>query len=218
MPVITVSRQFASGGGEIAQAVATRLGAAFIDHELIDEVARRLGVPGEVVLEKDERGESLVGRLARSLRLSYPDLAMPPEITATLFADYNDLEDLPYAEVTAQVIREAARGGNAVIVGRGGAFVLKDEPGVLHVHVYASRLYRIGYIMEQEGLDQAAAEKLVLDTDRERALYVKNLFKVEWEAPRHYHLLLDASRLGHTLAGDLIVEAAARLPTPQAAE
>jgi CMP/dCMP kinase len=212
MPIVTVSRQYASGGGEIAQEVAQRLGASFVDRELIDEVAKRLGVPDEVVLEKDERGDTLVGRLARSLRLSYPDLAMPPEITAALFTDYSDLEDLPYAEVTAQVMREAARSGNAVIVGRGGAFVLADEPRALHVHVFAALPDRVRYIMQLEGLDQPAAERLVQETDRERARYVKNLFKKDWEHSRNYHLLIDASRLGQPLAVDLIVEAAQRLP------
>jgi len=212
MAVVTVSRQFASGGGEIAQDVARQLGATFVDREIIDEVARRLGVPDEVVLEKDERGESLVARLARSLRLSYPDLAMPPELTTAAFADYGHFEDLPYGEVTAQVIRETARGGNAVIVGRGGAFVLKDEPGALHVHTFAPFAHRVRAIMALEGRDQASAERLVQDTDRERALYVKNLFKADWEAPRHYHLLVDTARLGHDLAVSLIVEAAQRIP------
>ena len=121
MPIVTISRQYASGGGEVAETVARRLGAALVDRQFVDDVAQRLGVPGEVVLEKDERGESLVTRLARSLRLSYPDLAMPPEMTTALFTDYQDVEDLPYAQVIEQVIRESARSGNAVIVGRGGA-------------------------------------------------------------------------------------------------
>ncbi|HLH21869.1 MAG TPA: cytidylate kinase-like family protein [Chloroflexota bacterium] len=211
MPVVTVSRQFASGGGEVAQEVARRLGAAFIDREIIDEVARRLGVPGEVVEEKDERGETLVARLARSLRLSYPDLAMPPEITTALFADYDSFDDLPYAEVIEQVIREVARSGNAVIVGRGGAYILKDEPNTLHVHVFAPFAQRVRSIQASEGLDQAAAERLVQDTDRARARYVKHLFKTDWEALGHYHLLVDCGRLGNTAAADLIVEAARRL-------
>src|SRR5918912_2455819 len=157
MPVVTVSRQFASGGGEVAQEVARRLGASFVDREIIDEVARRLGVPGEVVEEKDERGETLVGRLARSLRLSYPDLAMPPEITTALFSEYGTFDDLPYAEVIDQVIREVARSGNAVIVGRGGAYILKDEPNTLHVHTYASFRHRVHAIMRRHGVDRAAA-------------------------------------------------------------
>jgi cytidylate kinase len=208
MPVVTVSRQFASGGGEVAQEVARRLGATFVDREIIEEVARRLGVPGEVVLEKDERGETLVARLARSLRLSYPDLAMPPEMTTALFTDYGGFDDLPYAEVTQQVVREVARTGNAVIVGRGGAFVLKDEPNTLHIHTFAPFADRVRSIMESEGLDQPAAERLVHETDRERARYIKNLFKAEWEAVNHYHLLVDCSRLGREAAADLIVHAA----------
>src|SRR5215217_5753425 len=159
MPVVTVSRQFASGGGEVAQEVARRLGASFVDREILDEVARRLGVPGEVVQEKDERGEGLVARLARSLRLSYPDLAMPPEMTTALFTDYQDVEDLPYAQVIEQVIRESARSGNAVIVGRGGAFILKEEPRTLHVHTYAGLSHRVETAMRRHGLDRAAAER-----------------------------------------------------------
>jgi len=211
MPVVTVSRQFASGGGEVAQEVARRLGATFVDREIIDEVAKRLGVPGEVVEEKDERGETLVARLARSLRLSYPDLAMPPEITTALFSDYGSFDDLPYAEVIDQVIREVARSGNAVIVGRGGAYILKNEPDMLHVHVFAPFAQRVQSIQASEGLDQAAAERLVRDTDHARARYVKHLFKTDWEALGHYHLLVDCGRLGNAAAADLIVQAAGQV-------
>ena len=211
MALVTVSRQFASGGGEVAHEVAQRLGVAFVDREILDEVARRLGVPDEVVLEKDERGETLVARLARSLRLSYPDLAMPPEMTTTLFTDYNNFEDLPYAEVIAQVIREAARSGNAVIVGRGAAFILRDEPCTLHVHTYAPFAHRVHAIMESEGLDRAAAERLVQGTDRERGRYIKHLYKTDWESLRHYHLMVDCGRLGHAVAVELIVQAARAL-------
>ena len=212
MPIVTISRQYASGGGEVAETVARRLGADLVDRQFVDDVAQRLGVPGEVVLEKDERGESLVTRLARSLRLSYPDLAMPPEMTTALFTDYQDVEDLPYAQVIEQVIRESARSGNAVIVGRGGAFILKDEPRTLHVHTYAALSHRVETAMRRHGSDRAAAERLVQETDRERARYVKNLFKADWESLRHYHVLADTGRLGIPTVVDLIVQLAERLP------
>ena len=211
MPIVTISRQYASGGAEVAETVARRLGAALVDRQFVDDVAQRLGVPGEVVLEKDERGESLVTRLARSLRLSYPDLAMPPEMTTALFTDYQDVEDLPYAQVIEQVIRESARSSNAVIVGRGGAFILKDEPRTLHVHTYAALSHRVETAMRRHGLDRAAAERLVQETDRERTRYVKNLFKADWESLRHYHLLVDTGRLGIPTVVDLIVQLAERL-------
>ncbi len=108
-----------------------------------------------------------------------------------------------------------ARSGNAVIVGRGGAFVLKDEPDALHVHVYASFRYRVASVMRSENLGQAAAERLVQETDRERARYIKNLFKAEWESLRHYHLLVDCGRLGHTAAVELIVHAATHLQSDE---
>jgi cytidylate kinase len=212
MPIVTISRQYASGGGEIAEQVAQRLGATLIDRQFIDEVASRLGVPGEVVLEKDERGESLITRLARSLRLSYPDLAMPAEMTTALFTDFQELEDLPLQQAIEQLIRQAASGGNAVIVGRGGVFILRDEPHTLHVHVYAARPFRVETAMRREGIDLATAERKVEETDKERARYIKGVFKADWEALRHYHLMLSTSRLGLATATDLIVQAAQAVP------
>ena len=87
-------------------------------------------------------------------------------MTTALFTDYQDVEDLPHAQVIEQLICDAARSGNAVIVGRGGAFILRDEPRTLHVHTYAALSRRVETAMRRHGLERAAAERLVQETDR----------------------------------------------------
>ena len=79
MPVITISRQYASGGGEVAQMVAQQTNSILLDRELIYEVAQRLGLPEDVVSEHEERGETIIARLVSALRVSYPDSLSLPE-------------------------------------------------------------------------------------------------------------------------------------------
>ena len=142
--------------------------------------------------------------------------ALPPEaIVDGAIMDSGAVIDAIQRIFASQKIKTAdvatSVSGNAVIVGRGGAFILKDDLRALHVHTYAALPCRIETAMRQEGLDRATAERRIHDTDRERARYIKNLFKAEWEALRHYHLLLDSGRLGIATCVDLIVEAAQRL-------
>ena len=73
MPVVTISRQYASGVADIAPRVAEQLGADCIDRQLIEDVAQRLGVPEDLVSERDERGDTAIARLVNALRVSYPD-------------------------------------------------------------------------------------------------------------------------------------------------
>src|SRR5262249_1647578 len=116
MPVITVSRLTGSGGAEIGQRLAERLGASYLNTQIIREGARRLGISEVAAAEYDERAEDFIERLARVLWLSNPSLAplgspasaLPFESTTQAFV-----------EVTRQLIREAARTGNVVIFGHG---------------------------------------------------------------------------------------------------
>src|SRR5688572_11065939 len=137
MPVITVSRQYASGGGEVAQMVAQKLDAMLLDRELIYEVAQRLGLPEDVVSEHEERGETIIARLVSALRVSYPDSLSLPDVTETP-GDFPDLSNRALVQVTEQVMQQAATTNeNVVIVGRGSQFVPRNHPRTLHVHAYA---------------------------------------------------------------------------------
>jgi CMP/dCMP kinase len=210
MPIITVSRQFASGGGEIAQRVAEKLEALLLDRQLIYEVSVRLGLPEDVVSEHDERGETMISRLVNALRVSYPDASAPPDIIEPP-GEVLDLSNRTYVQVTEQVIQEAARSENAVIVGRGSQFVLRNHPRTLHVHVFAPLDTRIQAVMSEQSVTRGEAERIVRDFDGARARYARHFYHADWQAPQHYHMLVNAGYLDRELASDLICQAARSL-------
>jgi CMP/dCMP kinase len=210
MPIITVSRQFASGGGEIAQRVAEKLDALLLDRQLIYEVAMRLGLPEDVVSEHDERGETMISRLVNALRVSYPDASAPPDIIEPP-GEVLDLSNRTYVQVTEQVIQEAARTGNAVIVGRGSQFVLRNHPRTLHAHVFAPFDTRVQAVMAEQSVSHGEAERIVKDFDGARARYARHFYHADWQAPQHYHLLVNAGYLDRELAADVICQAAKSL-------
>ena len=214
MPIVTVSRQYASGGGEIAQVVAERLDADLLDRELIHEVAQRLGLPEDVISEHDERGDTVIGRLVNALRVSYPDVSAPPDLLEPP-GDVPELSNRAYVQVIEQVIREAARTGNAVIVGRGSQFVLRNHPAALHVHVFAPFDTRARAVMQEQAISLPEAERIVRDFDGARARYARHWYHADWQSAEHYHLMFNAGHLSHQLAADLIVTAALELERAQ---
>src|SRR5438874_7093049 len=207
MPIVTLSRQYASGGGEIAQLVAEQLQADILDRELIQEVAERLGLPEDVVSEHDERGETVIARLVNALRVSYPDVSAPPDLLEAP-GDVPELSNRAYVQVIEQVIREAARTGNSVIVGRGSQFVLRNHPTALHVHVFAPFDLRVQTVSADQSLSTQEAERVVRDFDGARARYARHWYHADWQSADHYHLMINAGRLDRPLAADLIVAAA----------
>ncbi|MBM2810792.1 MAG: cytidylate kinase-like family protein [Chloroflexi bacterium] len=207
MPIVTVSRQYASGGGPIAELVAQRLGAVLLDRELIHEVAVRLGLPEEVVSEHDERGESVVARLVGALRLSYPDASAPPDLLDQP-GDVPDLSNRAYVQVIEQVIQEAARQEDVVIAGRGSQFVLRNHPRALHVHVYKAFDQRVQAVMAEQETGRSDAERLVRDYDAARGRYARHFYHADWRAAEHYHLLINSGSFEREVAADLIVAAA----------
>jgi cytidylate kinase len=207
MPVITISRQYASGGGEVAQIVAEKLRAVLLDRELIYEVAQRLGLPADVVSEHEERGETIIARLVSALRVSYPDSLSLPDITEAP-GDFPDLSNRALVQVTEQVMQQAATNDDAVIVGRGSQFVLRNHPRALHVHVYAPFDTRVQAVMTEQSVNRQEAERIVRDFDGARARYARHFYHADWQAPQHYHLLVNCGALDREVAADLVCQAA----------
>ncbi|MBA2488358.1 MAG: cytidylate kinase-like family protein [Chloroflexi bacterium] len=214
MPVITISRQFGAAGRAVGQELARRFGAEFLDREIVAAVAERSGIPESEAEGYDERLPSLWQRIASALATSAPEVAMPPLPSEVLPASAIH-ERL--AAITRAVIEEAAARGNAVILGRGAAFIIGRQPDVLHAQLHATPVQRIRYLLarvEEIPLDakpdEASLRHLCRSFDRNRASYIKRLFGVDWLDSTHYDLSLDVGRLGIRGTVDLI-EAAARM-------
>jgi cytidylate kinase len=214
MAVVTLSRQFGAGGAPIGRAIAARLGADYLDREVVSRVAARMGIPEEEAAGYDEQLPSIWQRLTAALAASAPEAIMTPMPPQAVGGTV--LEERLF-EITQAVIREAAASGNIVIVGRGAGFILGDRPGVLRVQLHASIEARIRFLQAQvEELpddelptDESTLRELCKRVDRARGNYVRNHFNVDWMDVRHYDLGLDTGRLGLTKAIDL-VETAAR--------
>ena len=208
MPMITIAREFGAGGSRVAATVAQRLGGAeVIDRWLVAEVATRLGLAADEVAAQDEHAKTLVDRLVRTFAAfgeaygpgwgpQYGDPLADPQLAVRL--------------LTEEVMRESARRGNAIIVGRGGAFVLADWPGVLHVFLRSAEPVRIAEIMARYALSEEEARRRLHQTDADRAAYMRQNYGTDWRDPRHYDLVLDTGRLGCERAADTILAALRR--------
>ena len=204
-PVITITRQYASGGSEIARLVARALGWTVIDNEFVDEVARRAGLSAAEVAQREERAPGLLERLARTLAIGSPEMFM-----ATAGVPRVEADEATIVKMTERVIAEAAAHGRVVLVGRGAQALLAQRPDALHVYVVASKPWRLKLAVERLGVDAAAADRIVDETDHQRDLYVKSYYGRARQDPVHYDMVLNAERLGFDGAAALIVAEARR--------
>ncbi len=207
MPVITIARQYGAGGSTVAAMVADRLGADLVDKGLIAEVARRAQLPPESVESEDERPSSLLGRLVASFvpmgaaagmvwDVPYPDPAYDPRDTIL--------------ELTRRVVTEVARGGNAVIVGRGGAAILRERRDAVHVFLYAAEPARVETVMARETLSESAARRRMHEMDANRAAYLRQVYGLDRRDPLLYTLQCNTGMLGYARTVEIILAAAGR--------
>ncbi|HEY6210207.1 MAG TPA: cytidylate kinase-like family protein [Gemmatimonadales bacterium] len=204
-PVITVTRQYASGGSDVARLVAGQLDWTVIDNEFIDEVARRAGLPVEEVAHLEERAPGLLERLARTLALASPEMFM-----ATATASAVEPDEATIVQVTERVIAEAAAHGRVVLVGRGAQALLSQRPDALHVYVIAPKSWRVRHAIERLGLDPGGASKIVDETDHRRDQYVKTYYGRHRHDVVNYDLVVNTAKLGLDGAATVIVSEAKR--------
>lgn len=204
MPVITIAREFGAGGSRVAEMLAQRLGAEVIDRQVVAEVARRLGLTPDEVAAEDERPESLVDRLIRSL--AWFGGPYTPNWTPEYRESLSDPQ-LAIRLLTEEIIRETARRANAIIIGRGGAFVLSEWPAVLHVFLRSAEPLRIREVMVRFTLSEDEARRRLHQADADRAAYMRHNYGADWRDPRHYDLVIDTGRLGYEHAVEAILAA-----------
>jgi cytidylate kinase len=200
VPVITIGRQFGAGGATVGRMLATELKADFLDSNIIDQVAHRLQLPKEEVEAEDEQPGSLLARLLVALGSASTEPLIPPEATAWNPPNAAPTFDTRKAVlgITQHVIQEAARAGNVVIVGRGGAYILSSFPGALHVFLRAAEQIRVKAIMERYNLtSEEEAKKRLKQTDENWTSYIKQVYGHDRNHPAHYDMVLDTGRLGY---------------------
>jgi cytidylate kinase len=204
-PLITITRQYASGGSQIAARIARALGWTLIDNEFVDEVARRAGLAPAEVAQREERAPGLLERVARTLATGSPELFITdPAVTDA------ERDERTIVGLTERIIHEAAAGGRVVLVGRGAQAVLARHPDALHVYVVGSKPWRLRLAAERLGVDPVHAEKELEETERRRDQYTKTHYGRMRQDPSNYDLVINAERLGFDGAAAVVVGEARR--------
>jgi len=200
--VVTIEREFGSGGGVIAQKVAERLGWKLWDQLLTDEIARRMDCDRRAVEEREERKDPAYYRLFKAfLRGSFEGSLNAPRLK---MVDTDCVR-----EVVQQIVTEEAEAGDCVIVGRGSAYYLGTRRDAFHVFIYApfeDKVRRRQSIGKTEKEAVALAETVDLD----RAAFIKKYFNVDWPERHRFHLMVN-SNLGDGVAVETILDTLARL-------
>lgn len=183
--IVTVEREYGSGGGEIAKLLAEHLGWKLWDQLLTEEIARLANCPKSVVEVREERNDPLYYRLFKSfLRGSYEGSINAHKLKLV------DSESI--LRITERVVRRAADKGNCVIVGRGSQHFLEDNQETLRVFLYAPREDKVRRVVSR-GKSEKEAQELVDTVDRERIDFIQKYFNVEWPTRYLYHVMINTS-------------------------
>lgn len=208
MAVITLSRQYASGGDEIAARVCELLDYRYFDKRLMLKVAAEVGLSeGEVVDFSEERYEvrSFLTRLFRASPGPAATINVwqeDPKGQRTLTE--RQIDDAECAELVRHTVLAAYQQGNVLIVGRGGQAILRGKPGVLHIRIVASLETRMNYLRSQ-GMTGISEMKLKLaERDKATAAYLKRFYDIDWSDPQLYDLVINTDRINIDAAAHII--------------
>jgi shikimate kinase len=196
--VVTLEREFGSGGSVIAAQLAARLGWKLWDQLLTEEVARRLDCESRAVEERQEKQDPIYYRLLKAfMKGSFEGSLNAPRLK---IVDTECIRD-----VMAKLLPEIVEEGNCVIVGRGSSYFLSGRTDVFHVFIYAPFEERVRRL-ESTGKSERDAIDLAETIDRDRAEFIKQYFKVEWPGRDRFHLMLN-SAMGDAVVVAVILDA-----------
>ncbi|HEY6339511.1 MAG TPA: cytidylate kinase-like family protein [Candidatus Sulfotelmatobacter sp.] len=182
--LISIEREYGCGGPAIAEGLAKHFGWKLWDHLLTEEIARVAHVSPLAVKRCDERVDGRLYRLAKSFwRGSY-------ERSAAIGSQAFDGDRM--MSMVQEIMNRVAEEGNAVVVGRGAPYLLRERPDAFHVFLFAPRAEKIRRLV-QESHRLEEAEDLVDTVDRERAAYVKYYFNADWPTRSLYHVMLNTA-------------------------
>ena len=187
--IITISRQFGSGGRTIGKEVAKELGIPCYDKELIEKIAEETGYASEYIMEESEYAPNASG-------FAYSFLGRGSD-------GLSNADRIWFAQ--RKVILNLAEKENCVIVGRCADYLLKDKADCLNVFIYATQEFRAQRIVKLYGESPVAPLKRLADKDKKRKLNYKYFTEQEWGKTQNYHMCLDSGYLGIENVVDLIV-------------
>ena len=193
--IITISRQFGSGGRTIGRKVAEKLGIPFYDKELVEQVALETGFAPKFV---EEHGEHSPGK--SFLSYAFAPQGVPGVMNGLSTADF-------LWNIQCNVILQLAEKGSCVIVGRNADYILKDREDVLNVYIHADMDFRADRIVRLYGDSEKSPESRLKEKDKRRTVNYQHYTGRVWGAAENYDLCINSAKVGVDKAVDLIIGA-----------
>lgn len=185
--ILTIGRQFGSGGREIGQHLAKELGIGYYDKELMAVAARESGLCEEVFERADEQASS---GLSYAFTMGYSSFM-------GMVTPYNDiLSNDGLFKIQSDAIRKLAENESCVLVGRCADYILRDDPSCLSFFIHSSIESRVQQIVERQGVTVEEARILMEKTDKSRAAYYNYYTNKTWGMASSYNFSIDVSVLG----------------------
>lgn len=191
--IITISRQFGSGGRTVGRLVAEKLGIPFYDKELVEQIALESGFAPKFV---EEHGEHAPGKSRFSY--AFASQGVPGVMNGMSTADF-------LWHIQCSTIIQIAEAGPCVIVGRNADYILKDRPDALHAYIHADMDYRADRIVRLYGESEKSPEARLQEKDKRRTLNYQHYTGRTWGAAENYDICLNTGKLGIEAAVDMIV-------------
>lgn len=193
--VITIARGFGSGGRTVGKLLAQRLGCDYYDNDLIKLASEESGINIELFGRADEKVKS---NLFKRYNRSYGEYVLSPD-SAEFVSDDN------LFNYQAKIIRELAEKQDCIIIGRCGDYILKDNPDVIRLFVYADEKTCLKNVTELYGMLPAEAKKTIDKIDKSRAAYYKYYTDKNWYDVSNYDLCINTSDISFEKATDIIM-------------
>ncbi len=186
--VITINRQFGTGGHEVGEEIARRLGVKLLDKQILKAVAKKFDIGAETVEKLESRNTSWWDDFTQFYRSymvdnHYHDLG-------------NDMTSAELFDAQASVIQQIANEESCVVIGRCASYIFRDHPNALKIFLHSPMDKRIKRIVEKYGVGEADAKLMIVDNDYTRELYTKKYTGSEWYDARNYDVSLDVSKFG----------------------
>lgn len=224
MSVITISRQYGSGGDEIVEYIRQITAYQLFDKQMLSRAAIEAGLSDQEVIDYAEENYKVKNFFSRLFGSSQPIAQVrvwKEGKTGERISEEVQLTEEHVLALEIKAIQLAHRIGDMVIVGRGGQVILKDCPDVLHVRVEApleDRILRVRnspLLAKRTFADKVearrAAQDLIMARDAASADYLQRYYNVDWSDPFLYHIVINTNKLGIEEAGEIIVELAHKL-------
>lgn len=202
LPVITISRQFGSGGHEVGEKLARQLDVPFYDKALIAMAAKQSGLSEEVFASADEKASSSL--LYSMVMGSYSFGARVPGINEMPINDKLFL-------IQSDIIKKAAEEGPCVIIGRCADYILREHGNCMNVFIHASKEDRVRRSVAKKDCEERKAADFVTKKDKQRANYYNFYSNKRWDDLQNYDITIDTSRFTVDEAVELLMDAAKRL-------